>query len=858
MQKKLRSVLLLIILFLSLQTQAQIVQSITGTVVDKQTNQPMSRVHILIKSKENNTIIAFTQSKENGSFVIKKNINTDVAYLELTHVGYTTEKIEIKGKTFPIKVELSATDVKLKEVVIVPQKIRAQGDTIIYTVSSFAAAQDRSMADVLKRMPGIKIEKSGEITYQGEKLNKFYIEGSDMLGGRYSLATNNISHQDVAAVEVMENHQPVKALEELVISTQPALNIRLKENAKSRWAGSVKAEGGVPSIWNAEALAMRFKKRSQTLNTYKGNNAGKGNKDFTMFSSIGDFAFMGANEPASYINVNPTSTGNIEANRYRFNQENNVSTNNLFKLNSDFDLITEVILSRDKQTSENTSQTNIFLGQDSIIREVKMEDARMVTKQLEGKLQLKGNKRKYYLKNELTFNLNDKETGIRTTGTYPNTQYADIDHRKIANDFNVLWRFGKKTINIRSYNEYAKKPQSLTVKKEADQNIRQVIDLSSFTSNTSADYSFSLGGKFRMSMEGRVSFEDRKMTNTLEAQKDLSNLQKHRIGINSSITYNDRTISGSLRFPVYYQYIGLDNDSKRYYGLDPALHLNWTLSSRWTLGSNFSVGRQLPREDLLYNGYIQNNYRTRSEGYLNLSTGKQFFGGLNVQYKDIMNLLFANAGLNIGKYADKKISSQYFQDEYIINYYLPHHTRANRLLANGSISKWVDLINGTVALNLNYQINESDIMRNDVILPYNSKSLNLGTRIDIKLGKWSNVTYRASFTNNRLSMDGSSKSDYSQFNESLDMAFHLISTLQLKFSMEHYCNEITDGTFKNFVFADLSASLLLGEKWELLCTARNIFNKKHYSYSIETNQTYIFQEYKLRPFNLLIGAAYQF
>lgn len=100
----------------------------------------------------------------------------------------------------------------LKEVAVKADRIREQGDTITYNVGTFAQAQDRSIGDVLKRMPGIDVSNSGKIQYQGEDINKFYIEGSDLLGGKYGIATNGINHDDVGAVEVMENHQPMQVL----------------------------------------------------------------------------------------------------------------------------------------------------------------------------------------------------------------------------------------------------------------------------------------------------------------------------------------------------------------------------------------------------------------------------------------------------------------------------------------------------------------------------------------------------------------------------------------------------------------------------------------------------------------------
>ena len=78
-------------------------------------------------------------------------------------------------------------------------------------------------------MPGIDVEKSGEIKYNGRAINKFYVEGMDMLKGRYGLATNNIAAKDIATVQVLENHQPIKALKHLQISDDVAINLKLKE-----------------------------------------------------------------------------------------------------------------------------------------------------------------------------------------------------------------------------------------------------------------------------------------------------------------------------------------------------------------------------------------------------------------------------------------------------------------------------------------------------------------------------------------------------------------------------------------------------------------------------------------------------
>ncbi len=100
----------------------------------------------------------------------------------------------------------------------------------------------------------------------------------DMLDGRYSLATNNIAPQDVASVEVMENHQPIKALRDVLYSDRAALNLRLKKQARAHWTGTLRGAGGWSPdevLGSGSAFAMRIAARSQSMLNLKGDNTGE-------------------------------------------------------------------------------------------------------------------------------------------------------------------------------------------------------------------------------------------------------------------------------------------------------------------------------------------------------------------------------------------------------------------------------------------------------------------------------------------------------------------------------------------------------------------------------------------------------
>lgn len=174
-----------------------------------------------------------------------------------------------------ILVKLYPQSIVINEVVIKAPKIRGQGDTVTYFVNQFSSDRDKTIGDVLRKMPGINVDTKGKITYNGKEINKFYIEGQDLLEGKYGIATNGIPQQEVGTVEVYEDHQPIKALEGLFFSDQAAINIKLKEGAKAHWITTLDLESGLPlPLWEIKSFTMLIKKNQQNISILKSNNRG--------------------------------------------------------------------------------------------------------------------------------------------------------------------------------------------------------------------------------------------------------------------------------------------------------------------------------------------------------------------------------------------------------------------------------------------------------------------------------------------------------------------------------------------------------------------------------------------------------
>ena len=115
-------------------------------------------------------------------------------------------------------------EMKLPEVTVKMKPIRQVGDTLNYNVSSFCGKDDHYLVDVLKKLPGIEVSENGTISYRGNSINRFNIEGQDLLGNRYNQATRNLPVDAVAQVQIMENDQPIRALKDNTPSERATLN----------------------------------------------------------------------------------------------------------------------------------------------------------------------------------------------------------------------------------------------------------------------------------------------------------------------------------------------------------------------------------------------------------------------------------------------------------------------------------------------------------------------------------------------------------------------------------------------------------------------------------------------------------
>lgn len=408
---KMRRLLTYIILCLLTASTAKAQIDVRGTVMDREMREPLAGASVMVKGADGK-IKKFFSTLGDGRFAMQLP-SVGGCRLEVAMMGFAKQSLPLDSVTFPLTVYMEAGTTLLKEVTVKADRIREQGDTLSYSVGSFAQAQDRSIGDVLKRMPGIDVGKDGRIQYQGADINKFYIEGSDLLGGKYGVATNGINHDDVGTVEVMENHQPMQVLTGIAFSDKAAINLRLKSKAKATWSVHGDAGGGFAwqprgALWDGELFAMCAKPGFQNITTLRSNNTGE-----NLSSSLTDFfAERRGTALSRYVGVDLPDVPSLSTRRTLFNRSFLVTANSLWKLKRG-EFKTNIDYSFDRTAATARDITTYFLSEGNRIV-TENRDGTQHCHALSGKFIYELNQRTAFINNTLQTNLNWNDVS-RTT-----------------------------------------------------------------------------------------------------------------------------------------------------------------------------------------------------------------------------------------------------------------------------------------------------------------------------------------------------------------------------------------------------------------------------------------------------------
>ena len=245
--------LILILFCLFLPTVFLLAQStgIKGRLADTAEHKNLQNSVIALLNKNDSTLVNFTRAAKDGAFELKTTDNTQNYLLMITH-PYFADFIDsvkvVKGEISNLGIIHLFSKIKMLEEVVVKgnRAIYLKGDTTVFTADSFKVAEGANVEELLRKLPGFQVDRSGKITAQGQDVKKVLVDGEEFFGSDPGIATKNLRADVVHEVQVYDRKSDQATFTGIDDGVRDrTVNLKLKEDKKKGYFGKIEAGGGI-------------------------------------------------------------------------------------------------------------------------------------------------------------------------------------------------------------------------------------------------------------------------------------------------------------------------------------------------------------------------------------------------------------------------------------------------------------------------------------------------------------------------------------------------------------------------------------------------------------------------------------
>ena len=274
-----RYLLLPIFLFLSIASIAQ-KGILKGTLIDSVGKQSLKDASITVLDGQDSTLVAFGLSQNDGSFQLK-NISLGKYIVKISFEGYKTVRRRLTVSSDKLITDLGNIYMKVKtkeldEVVVTAAPIVIKKDTIEYNASSFKTKPNSVVEDLLKKLPGVEVSKTGTVTAQGETVQRILVDGKRFFGDDPKMATRNLPPDIVDKIQVYDAMSDQSAFSGFDDGTRTkTINITTKKDKRVGVFGKAFVGAGDDGRYEGSVTLNKFKNNQQLSFVSEANDVNK-------------------------------------------------------------------------------------------------------------------------------------------------------------------------------------------------------------------------------------------------------------------------------------------------------------------------------------------------------------------------------------------------------------------------------------------------------------------------------------------------------------------------------------------------------------------------------------------------------
>ena len=269
--------------------------TINGMVIDSVLKKPLNSATISLANAKDSSLLSFTRSEEDGYFEVK-NVKAGKYLLSISYIGYEHLWLSLTVGA-NAKVDLGNIYLmdasKMTTVTVTARRppVVINNDTVEFNSENFKTVPNAVVEDLLKKMPGIEVDKSGAITVNGKTVTKVFVNGKEMFTGDPKMATKNLAADAIDKIQVYDRKSDQAMFTGIDDgSEETAINLKMKKDRNNSTFGKLSAGGGTPERFDASGNVNRFNNDMQFSVIGAANNTnrqGFSNGDISSFSGAG-------------------------------------------------------------------------------------------------------------------------------------------------------------------------------------------------------------------------------------------------------------------------------------------------------------------------------------------------------------------------------------------------------------------------------------------------------------------------------------------------------------------------------------------------------------------------------------------
>lgn len=263
-------------------------QDLTGRILDK-ADKPLPFATVVLLQPKDSVMKFFGVTNDNGIYQIRR-VKDGKYLMQFSFTGlktiYKTVVVPVVSANLgdqQMEEDPRALDEVIVEAELIPIKFKT--DTIEYNAKAFKTRAGAAVEELLEQLPGVEVDKEGNVKAQGEDVVKILVDGKEFFGNDPKVATKNLPAGAIDKIQVLDRKSDQANFTGIEDGERErTINLLLRDDNKNGYFGELNFGAGNNSSYIGEAKVYRFSDKIQTavlglknnINqfgfTYKGNN----------------------------------------------------------------------------------------------------------------------------------------------------------------------------------------------------------------------------------------------------------------------------------------------------------------------------------------------------------------------------------------------------------------------------------------------------------------------------------------------------------------------------------------------------------------------------------------------------------